>query len=212
MMKFCSNPNCTQSNPQNTSDFHKDSRKPDGLRSRCKTCELAKAAEYRAQNRELLRKNQADYYERNGEIQKQASRTWKANNKEQTQAEWQEWYEKNKEHRSEYLREYAVANPNVILEKQRKRRARKIAAAGSFSEAEFQEKLIQSGHRCFYCGTDLVKGNTTRDHYIPLILGGSDSIDNIVPACRSCNSRKRTKLPQDFKPKTGNTEPSREGQ
>lgn len=31
------------------------------------------------------------------------------------------------------------------------------------------------------------------DHVVPLICGGAHSADNIVPACRSCNSRKNSR-------------------
>jgi 5-methylcytosine-specific restriction endonuclease McrA len=198
MPKTCSNPSCTQSNPQTTDRFHRDAHKPDGLRSRCKVCELVSAMEYRAERRDLLAKKQADYYARSSETARQASRQWKADNKERNQAGWQVWYEANKGKRSEYGRLYATANPDVMLEKQRKRRARKLDANGSFTEAQFQEKLAQHGSRCFYCGKPLGQGDVTRDHYIPLARGGSDSIENIVPACMSCNCRKRTKLPEEF--------------
>ena len=32
---------------------------------------------------------------------------------------------------------------------------------------------------------------TTRDHIIPLSAGGTDTIDNCMPACRTCNSRRQ---------------------
>ena len=32
---------------------------------------------------------------------------------------------------------------------------------------------------------------TTKDHVVPLDLGGTDDLDNLRPACRSCNSKRR---------------------
>jgi len=39
----------------------------------------------------------------------------------------------------------------------------------------------------------------TADHYIPLIKGGNNSIDNIIPACIKCNKEKFIKDPSHFK-------------
>ncbi len=43
----------------------------------------------------------------------------------------------------------------------------------------------KSGGLCWYCGQIL--SEVTIDHFIP---NGSDEIDNLVPACRPCNSAK----------------------
>ena len=43
---------------------------------------------------------------------------------------------------------------------------------------------------CYYCGSLL---NLVVDHLIPRIRGGPDLSDNLVWACRSCNSSKRDK-------------------
>ena len=43
---------------------------------------------------------------------------------------------------------------------------------------------------CFYC-QDFP---TTVDHVVPLIRGGTNHRDNLVPCCRPCNSSKRDKL------------------
>ncbi len=39
---------------------------------------------------------------------------------------------------------------------------------------------------CVYCGG----GATTVDHDVPLSRGGSEDPENLVPACRPCNSAK----------------------
>ena len=46
-------------------------------------------------------------------------------------------------------------------------------------------------NRCVWCGKDDV--DLTIDHLIPIFRGGDNSFGNIVPACRSCNSKKGIK-------------------
>jgi hypothetical protein len=51
--------------------------------------------------------------------------------------------------------------------------------------------------RCRYCGCQVRWGNqrgnagATYDHVIPVIKGGKNTLDNVVIACRGCNSRKK---------------------
>lgn len=51
--------------------------------------------------------------------------------------------------------------------------------------------------RCRYCGCQVRWGNqrgpmgATYDHIKPIIAGGTNTIENVVIACRGCNSRKR---------------------
>lgn len=69
------------------------------------------------------------------------------------------------------------------------------------------------GH-CWYCGTPLAlpepdesrfglysnKGNTfVVDHIHPRHHGGGNDSDNLVAACHSCNSSKRTKSLEEFR-------------
>lgn len=49
-----------------------------------------------------------------------------------------------------------------------------------------REKITSAGH-CAYCGRT---ENLSIDHLIPRLHGGEDGADNLVTACRSCNSSK----------------------
>lgn len=210
--KFCSNKDCKQQNPQPLTNFHVDKRKKDGFRSRCKACELARAETYRKANREVLAEKQRQYYNENGDVQREASRNWKAKNKTRQREYWIKWYEDHKEDRAQYSHDYGQENHDGVLERSRKRRAKSFNAPGTFTEAEFRDKLKEFGFRCFWCGKLLSEDDITRDHYIPLVKGGSNTIENIVPSCKSCNFKKRNKMPSEFKAmQTGNPDPSREG-
>ncbi|MDQ1356609.1 MAG: hypothetical protein QOJ52_282 [Acidimicrobiaceae bacterium] len=53
--------------------------------------------------------------------------------------------------------------------------------------------FARDGHRCQYCG--LAAENI--DHVIPRSKGGPHAWDNVVAACRLCNSRKRDRMLED---------------
>lgn len=46
--------------------------------------------------------------------------------------------------------------------------------------------------RCAYCGTRITFRGMHIDHKQPLANGGDDSLENMFPACRSCNHYKHT--------------------
>lgn len=57
---------------------------------------------------------------------------------------------------------------------------------------------MASGH-CAYCGCELPYSNMQVDHVVSLERGGSDTLDNMLPACRSCNHYKSTLTLDDFR-------------
>ncbi len=57
----------------------------------------------------------------------------------------------------------------------------------------------RDNHACQFCGK--VGGDLTLDHVTPRSRGGKNSWENIVTACRECNSKKRDRTPFEAKMK-----------
>jgi len=100
------------------------------------------------------------------------------------------YYEVNRDVRLAYQKEYeqTAKGREVRRKVGSKRRTLKLGAiVGDVNGAAVYER---SGHVCIYCGatTDL-----TLDHIVPLVRGGAHSEENLVVACRRCNSSKSDK-------------------
>jgi uncharacterized protein YdaU (DUF1376 family) len=68
-------------------------------------------------------------------------------------------------------------------------RGRRLANArmiGTHIEEEWVMLLEICGYKCLKCSAE----DVVKDHIVPLYQGGADSIDNLQPLCRSCNSSK----------------------
>ena len=59
----------------------------------------------------------------------------------------------------------------------------------------WKQKLGQG--KCHYCGGQFKAAQLTMDHVIPLARGGVTAKDNVVPACKKCNTEKKLESPLD---------------
>jgi hypothetical protein len=63
--------------------------------------------------------------------------------------------------------------------------------------------VLRGSGVCAYCGENLfalAPRDVTIDHLTPRTLGGRNVAENLVPACRSCNSRKCHRPWRDYAP------------
>lgn len=65
----------------------------------------------------------------------------------------------------------------------------------TWSTTFYAAAIQRGGLLCRYCG-DPVSADLTIDHVIPRCQGGGDDLNNLVVACRSCNSRKGGRTPE----------------
>lgn len=69
-----------------------------------------------------------------------------------------------------------------------RRRARRVASSGSDLTQAQWFRILEAWGRCAYCGAE--EPALQKDCVLPISRGGRYTVDNVVPACRSCNASK----------------------
>jgi len=204
--KTCSN--CGKTLPATLEYFHKNKSGKYGLMARCKEC------------RSLIRRER---YANNPEPIKEYKRQWRKSNPEKYQAQLRRnkdryseryaesqrdavsrYYQNNKNDRKEYIAEWKKDNIEKCRTYQQRRRMKINEVGGDFSSDELEERIEEQGCMCFYCSHPL-EDDYHVDHYVPISKGGSNSIENIVIACPSCNFAKNARDPHEFMASIGRT-------
>ncbi len=71
------------------------------------------------------------------------------------------------------------------------------AKARELRKTRWWQQKTSSG-KCYFCGRKTVFKEITMDHLVPLSMGGRSTKDNIVPCCKSCNTKKKNMLPLEW--------------
>ena len=160
--------------------------------ARCRECDRQYARRYREEHREKCRERCRRWYEQNREKASKYARRRREQNPELARELDRKPRTRNAEKMRRYRRKYYQLNTERWAEYNRQRRARKLEVLSDLTPEQWERIQEVYDHRCAYCGK---KQKLTMDHVIPLSKGGSHSASNIVPACRSCNSRKGPRHP-----------------
>jgi 5-methylcytosine-specific restriction endonuclease McrA len=84
---------------------------------------------------------------------------------------------------------YAPVDPDVL--RRERARARILRASQWW-------KRRRGAGVCFYCRTQVGASALTMDHIVPIGRGGRSIRGNVVPACKVCNTRKRSLVPVEW--------------
>jgi len=147
---------------------------------RRETCRLAEIR-YRINHPEKVKESQRKYREAHPDRAKEQSSRWRLAHPKEFKVLYEKWEKNHRERRREFWRENWM-----------KRRAFKLGTrVGRLPRGYWKAIVTLYGGHCAYCG---LSKPLCRDHVIPLVRGGRHEVENIVPACVSCNSSKKDRL------------------
>jgi 5-methylcytosine-specific restriction endonuclease McrA len=74
---------------------------------------------------------------------------------------------------------------------------RERARSRELRQSPWWKRRIAAGV-CFYCRRRVERAALTMDHIVPLGRGGRSVRGNVVPACKDCNTRKKSMVPVEW--------------
>jgi 5-methylcytosine-specific restriction endonuclease McrA len=150
----------------------------------------AKDALYAARHPERIKAKDARYRAGHREKRRQQTAQYDAAHPQQKRLRRLRYDRGHPEKRRARVARWRQLNPAGRRDEEARHRALKAGAAiRDFTSAQWVAMQEHYGHRCVYC-QKRCKGKLTQDHIVPLSKGGNHTAANIVPACRSCNSKK----------------------
>ena len=161
-----------RNNPEKVAEQRKRQRAKNGIIINQKLQEFLKQ---KRQGTELTNGqfHKRRYYERHAEQLKKKARDYEIEHPEKRKEACKRRYEKYRDHFREYLGRYGSRSP------------RRVA---------IYRKWDACGGLCYICGTHLELNDITVDHVYPAAKGGTNDIQNLMPAHKLCNIRKRDTL------------------
>jgi 5-methylcytosine-specific restriction endonuclease McrA len=149
-------------------------------------------AAYYAEHRDKILGQKRVYHVKHADVIKARAAKWKVEHRDEARAYDAEYYVEHHDERRAYNMKWTAEHPEAANAIKTNYTHRKRANGGTFSRATWEHLKTLFGHCCAYCRRRMKR--LEQDHVIPISKGGWHFSGNIVPACRSCNSRKGAKV------------------
>lgn len=114
----------------------------------------------------------------------------------QKRKEWEkQYYQEHKEHKYQVHLEWNHKNKDRIALYRQKRKAHKKEVQNTLTLEQWMQVIKYFDNKCAYCGRELP---LEKEHFMPLSKGGPLTRDNIICACKRCNSSKGNTMYEDW--------------
>ena len=148
---------------------------------------------YYYKNLERMRKRAREWAARDRGSHAKAAREWNRKNPSRHRENLYRWRDKNRTRLNAISKKYRTSQlGRIAFGAAMVRRRSRLRVNCTLTLTEWNDILVEWNNSCAYCHRTNLK--ITKDHVIPLTKGGHHTKENVVPACHSCNSRKRTQL------------------
>lgn len=209
---------CGRELPATEEYFKYTNKKKVRFKSWCKECEKEYQKAYREQHREKHKEYMKNYYKENKEELYEKEKIRRENNREEYLNYHRNYYKENKEkldldakkYREEHKEEINVYHKNYRKEHEKEKRTYFFNRAAKDryinEECEFHHITTEEflsiyeffDNKCAYSGEELAKGNRSIDHIIPLDMGGTNELWNLVPCHIRYNASKCNKTMEEW--------------
>lgn len=171
-LKYCSK--CKVEKP--LSEFHRNINSNDGFHSHCKECKSLRRKNDYQNNRENEIQYALEYQKENPEVKRKSDRTYYQNHSEEI---------KNRVKLYNKTPKGKLVHLNHIHKRRAKCKITDITT-------DWLEQLKENSIHCPLCGCEMneIKNHPqekTLEHIIPLNVGGTHTMDNVMYDCRKCN-------------------------
>jgi len=202
--------------PKPMTEFNKNNQQADGLTGTCKSClsvirktwdhaynRTAKAREtarryYYSKKGQATKMSYREKYELTPEQKEKyliAGRTHEREGRYKARRKRYDQSAKGKAMKAALDKRYARTEKGRFSKRKTeiKRKHQIKASDCTLTRDQWREIKEKFDHRCAYCNRKMDR--LEMDHVYPLSKGGAHTVENIVPACRTCNAKKGANLP-----------------
>lgn len=188
---------CSQCKIELTVDnFSKNGR--NGLRTDCKEC----LKQYYQNNKESIAARIKQYHKDNKEARAEYKKQYIQDNKETIAKQRKQYAQDNKVAIAKQQKQYQRDNKKILTKKKKQyaqehlqeayirnnnRKAKKLLLPATLTIEQWENIKRHFDNACCYCGKELP---LAQEHFLALSMGGCYTHNNIIPACKKCNSSK----------------------